>query len=50
MQQHIELYVNNYSIGLGNEGKKAITVLHETFRQLNSSGNYRISERELFLS
>ena len=50
MRQHIELYVNNYSIDLGSEGKKAITVLHETFRQLNSSGNYHISERELFLS
>jgi 1,4-dihydroxy-6-naphthoate synthase len=24
MKKHIDLYVNNYSIDLGNEGKKAI--------------------------
>ena len=50
MRQHIELYVNNYSIDLGVEGKNAISVLYKTFHQLNLSGNYRLSERELFLS
>ena len=49
MRQHIELYVNNYSIDLGEEGKKAISVLYKTFQQLNSPSHYRISERELFL-
>jgi len=50
LRQHIELYVNNYSIDLGVEGKNAISVLYKTFHQLNLSGNYRLSERELFLS
>jgi 1,4-dihydroxy-6-naphthoate synthase len=27
MQQHIDLYVNNYSIDLGENGRKAIDVL-----------------------
>jgi len=31
MRQHIELYVNNYSLDLGEEGKKAIEVLHNVF-------------------
>ena len=48
MRQHIELYVNNYSIDLGVDGKKAISVLYKTFQQLNSPSNYNISERELF--
>lgn len=29
MRQHIELYVNNFSIDLGNDGKKAIETLYE---------------------
>ena len=29
MQQHIELYVNNYSIDLGNDGKQAIETLYK---------------------
>lgn len=29
MRQHIELYVNNFSIDLGTEGKKAIEMLYE---------------------
>ena len=50
MRQHIELYVNDYSVDLGDEGKKAISVLYKTFHQLNLSSNFRLSERELFLS
>jgi len=30
MKQHIELYVNQYSIDLGEEGKRAIRLLLET--------------------
>ena len=37
MQQHIDLYVNNYSINLGEEGKKAVLKLIEIFNQLNKS-------------
>jgi len=31
MRQHIELYVNNFSLELGEEGKKAITSLYKVF-------------------
>lgn len=31
MQQHIDLYVNKYSLNLGTAGKKAIKVLHEVY-------------------
>lgn len=31
MLQHIDLYVNNYSLDLGAEGKKAISTLHDVF-------------------
>ena len=32
MRQHIQLYVNNYSLDLGSEGKKAIEQLHAVFK------------------
>ncbi|MEO7394422.1 MAG: 1,4-dihydroxy-6-naphthoate synthase [Chitinophagaceae bacterium] len=35
MRQHIELYVNNYTFDLGEEGKLAIESLHEVFLELN---------------
>ena len=35
MRQHIDLYVNNYSLDLGDEGKLAIESLHEVFLELN---------------
>lgn len=35
MRQHIDLYVNNYSLDLGEEGKLAIESLHEVFLELN---------------
>ena len=34
MQKHIKLYVNNYSIDLGAEGKKAIRLLFEQIKKL----------------
>jgi 1,4-dihydroxy-6-naphthoate synthase len=36
MRQHIELYVNNYSLDLGEEGKQAIESLHQVFLELNN--------------
>ena len=35
MRQHIELYVNNYSLELGEEGKEAIQILYKVFRENN---------------
>jgi 1,4-dihydroxy-6-naphthoate synthase len=50
MRRHIELYVNNFSINLGEEGKKAITVLFEVFNNYRSSGKELLKTSEsLFL-
>lgn len=35
MRQHIDLYVNNYSLALGDEGKKAISTLAEVYDRIN---------------
>lgn len=35
MRQHIDLYVNNYSIDLGPAGKKAVEKLLEVYQQVN---------------
>ncbi|MES2330241.1 MAG: 1,4-dihydroxy-6-naphthoate synthase [Bacteroidota bacterium] len=37
MRQHIDLYVNNYSLGLGDEGRKAVLKLFDVYRHLNPS-------------
>jgi len=37
MRQHIDLYVNNYSLDLGEEGKTAVRKLLEVYQQLNHS-------------
>jgi 1,4-dihydroxy-6-naphthoate synthase len=36
MRKHIDLYVNNYTLDLGDEGKLAIESLHEVFLELNN--------------
>lgn len=36
MRRHIDLYVNNYSLDLGDEGKLAIESLHQVFLELNN--------------
>ena len=37
MRQHIDLYVNNYSINLGDEGKKAVITLLEVYRKMHAT-------------
>ena len=37
MRQHIDLYVNHYSLGLGEEGKKAVEFFVRTFQDMNKS-------------
>ena len=39
MRQHIDLYVTNFSIDLGGEGKHAIATLQECFNRINSATN-----------
>jgi 1,4-dihydroxy-6-naphthoate synthase len=36
MRQHIDLYVNNYSLGLGTEGRKAVDTLLHIYHQMQS--------------
>jgi 1,4-dihydroxy-6-naphthoate synthase len=36
MRQHIDLYVNNYSLDLGDDGRLAIESLHEVFLEHNN--------------
>jgi 1,4-dihydroxy-6-naphthoate synthase len=36
MRQHIELYVNNYSLDLGQDGKNAIHQLQNVYKSMNS--------------
>src|SRR5690606_14870432 len=45
MRQHIDLYVNDYSIALGDKGKSAIRDLYKVF--LN--GNKNEPDKNLFL-
>lgn len=50
MRQHIELYVNDYTKDLGQEGKNAILALFEVYKRTFTSGNAGFLEREsLFL-
>lgn len=35
MRQHIDLYVNDYSLSLGKEGKEAISALFSVFKKIN---------------
>jgi len=50
MRQHIELYVNNYSLQLGEEGRKAIMALFETFKKSQLFGDNHHLPSELLLS
>ncbi len=47
MRQHIDLYVNNFSLSLGEEGKSAIKALFECFKKINGSRD--IAAQSLFL-
>lgn len=47
MRKHIELYVNNYSLELGSEGRKAIGILYEVYKKAN--GQLETSPADLFL-
>jgi 1,4-dihydroxy-6-naphthoate synthase len=50
MRQHIDLYVNDFSIDLGTQGKKAIIVLNNTYlNSLSSANSYQSQSQSLFL-
>ena len=50
MRQHIDLYVNNYSLDLGPDGKNAILELHKIFASQQLPTRYTLSSDALFLS
>ena len=35
MRQHIDLYVNDFTIDMGDTGRKAIAQLEKTFSEIN---------------
>jgi 1,4-dihydroxy-6-naphthoate synthase len=47
MRQHIDLYVNNYSLDLGDDGKKAIETLYKVF--LSSKNETGTGDKYLFI-
>ncbi len=48
MRQHIDLYVNNYSIDLGKEGKKAVHTLLDVHKQLHPQAV--VADRNIFVT
>ena len=46
MRKHIELYVNEYSLSLGSEGRKAVDTL---FKKANASGISNAIMEHLYL-
>ena len=46
MRQHIDLYVNNYSLDLGADGRRAIETLYAAYKR---SGRLPVADHSLFL-
>lgn len=50
MKKHIDLYVNNYSINLGNDGRDAVQKFMEIYRNTRENADQKvIPDKELFL-
>jgi 1,4-dihydroxy-6-naphthoate synthase len=49
MRKHIELYVNEFSIDLGEAGKNAINVLYEIYLDMTKEGK-KFSKKEIYLN
>ena len=47
MRQHIDLYVNNYSLNIGEEGKKAVYKLLDVYKEINPGAF--INQKEIFI-
>ncbi len=48
MRQHIQLYVNDYSLSLQQDGRNAIEVLFDTYKKLKGTSDFT-SEKSLFI-
>ncbi len=49
MRQHIDLYVNNYSIDLGKDGKEAVKKLLAVYKQVNAASVKLPAQDNLFV-
>ncbi len=49
IRQHIDLYVNDYTLSLGSEGKKAIRTLYDVFQKISGEEKERLKSERLFL-
>jgi 1,4-dihydroxy-6-naphthoate synthase len=50
MRKHIDLYVNNFSLRLGDEGRDAIRKLLEVYNKLQEHNTLPTSNNELFVT
>ena len=50
MEQHIELYVNDFSLDLGGKGKEAIEALYSVYNRMEGKENNSMPANDLFLS
>jgi len=50
MRRHIELYVNDFSLSLGNDGRNAILALQNIFASVNKITVPSVSGHQIFLS
>jgi 1,4-dihydroxy-6-naphthoate synthase len=50
MRQHIDLYVNNYSLELGQQGKEAIEKLLQVYAQVNHTTAVTLQAADIFVN
>ena len=50
MKKHIDLYVNNYSIQLGKDGKNAIEKVLNVYNESGAKEKIKVDENELFVA
>jgi 5,8-dihydroxy-2-naphthoate synthase len=50
MKKHIDLYVNNYSIQLGKDGKRAIEKVLNVYNESGAKEKIKVDENELFVA
>ncbi|HRH60411.1 MAG TPA: 1,4-dihydroxy-6-naphthoate synthase [Chitinophagaceae bacterium] len=49
MRKHIDLYVNNFSIDMGEEGRTAVRKLLEVYQQMNSASASKFQQDKIFI-
>lgn len=49
MRQHIDLYVNNYTLDLGEDGRNAIRELYDVFHSMQDAASSHVPAEKLFI-